>query len=125
MSLFLSQNLIIKNENINDTIFCPTCHSLFILFCSRCQNRFCEECKRNNLPILCKCSKPKIKSGRDKIISQSKFKCIKGCGNNITLNDLVNHYTSNCFEKKIFKVLKNEEYFENKEYLSLKGIYNN
>ena len=29
-----------------------------------------------------------------------KFKCIKGCGAEILFDDIKNHYSSNCLEKK-------------------------
>ena len=45
-----------------------------------------------------------------KIITKMKFKCIKGCGDEISFEDVKKHYSSNCLEnKRKIKVLTSEE----------------
>jgi len=121
MEQYANENTIIKNEMYDffkDSITCQICLELMIepVICLGCQNTFCKKCiedwkKKDGLCPL-KCNNPNIKDVIEKNnnIFKFKFKCIKGCGEEILFKDLKAHYISDCLSKnKKIKVLEKKE----------------
>ena len=121
MEKYANENTIIKNEAYNafkDSITCQICFKLMIepVICLECQNTFCKKCievwkeKKGSCPSGC--NNPDIKDviRKNNLITKFKFKCIKGCGEEILFKDLETHYSSDCTsKKKKIKFLTKEE----------------
>ena len=121
MEKYANENTIIKNEMYDffkDSITCQICSKLMIepVICLGCQNTFCKKCieeqkKKDGLCPL-NCDSPNIKDVIEKNnnIFKFKFKCIKGCGEEILFKDLKAHYSSDCLsKKKKIKALEKKE----------------
>jgi hypothetical protein len=111
MEKYANKNTIVKNqvyELFKDSIICPICDEVMIepVICLNCQNSYCKTCieKNKEKGELCfnKCENPIIKDIIDKnnYISKFKFKCIKGCGEEISFNDIEKHYSIECLSKE-------------------------
>ena len=111
MEKYINEKNIVKNEVyelFKDSIICPVCQCLMIepLICLTCQTKFCKNCQKNlkKLGRKCpnRCNKTSISKVNEKnnFISKFKFKCIKGCGEEIPYNEIKNHYKSKCLSKK-------------------------
>ena len=66
------------------------------------------EKKNNTCPNGRENATLKTQIEKNRLITKLKFKCIKGCGAEILFSHIKNHYNSNCLEKKI-RFLKKEE----------------
>ena len=111
MEKYVNEDTIVKNEIYNafkESITCPLCNNLMIeqVICLNCQNVYCKKCiedlKTKGEGCPNNCSNPEFKDVIEKKnnITQFKFKCIKGCGEEIPFKDIKNHYSSNCLPKK-------------------------
>ena len=110
MEKFINEETIIKNdfyESLKDSLICPICSKLLIesIICSSCQKNFCKNCieecikKGINCPNRCNNSIFKENSEENLLIKKCKFKCIRGCGEEILFTDIKRHYSSNCLLK--------------------------
>jgi E3 ubiquitin-protein ligase NRDP1 len=119
MEEFLTEENIVKDEffkKFKDQIICPICQNLMIIpmECSNCQNLYCEVCieqwrkKGGGCPNHCINSEFKKVIEKKRMISNLKFKCIKGCGAKVLFNDIKNHYNSECYKKKRTMKLMNK-----------------
>ena len=111
MEEYANEKTIVKDniyEMFKESILCEICHSIMIepVICLNCQNTFCKKCKEkleeNGENCPGKCQKPIIKDviQKNNNITKFKFKCIKGCGQEILFNNLLPHYCSDCLSKK-------------------------
>ena len=105
MEEYINLVTIIKNEtfeSLKDLIICPKCNKIILqpVICSKCENHFCKKCidKKNQCPNGCK--KPKLKDSKKNFLKKLKFKCIKGCGEEIHYDEIKNHYNSDCLKNK-------------------------
>ena len=118
MEQYVNENTIIKNntyELFKDLIYCPICKCLMIepVMCLTCQNIYCKNCiekwkaKKGNCPNRCE---PNFKNviGKNRLISKFSFRCIKGCGAEISFDDINTHYNSNCLNNNSNTVNKIE-----------------
>ena len=128
---YVNNETIIKDsiyESFKEFIICPICKKIIIepVMCLICFSKFCKNCKDKGVN-LCKCDNPKYQSIKEdkKMISKFKFKCIKGCGEEIPYDEIKNHYSTDCSkkEKKIKFLNKDEVAKLNKEIKYLKGKY--
>ena len=112
MEKYVNEKTIIKDniyDLFNESITCQSCKCIMIdpVICLGCQNTFCKKChdklKESGENCPGKYENPNITDVNPKInyISKFKFKCIKGCGEEIMFNDIKAHYNSNCLAKKI------------------------
>ena len=120
MEKYANEKTLIKDDVFKslpeDLIICPICTLLMIepVMCLNCLNNFCKNCtdkwkkKKNTCPNGCENATLKTQIEKNRLITKLKFKCIKGCGAEILFSDITNHYNSNCLEKKI-RFLKKEE----------------
>ena len=106
MEEYVNENTIIKNEIYDlfkDTIICPLCSHIMIepVICLNCQNTFCKKCYEKNGSCSNKCNNSQVKDviGKNKYITKFKFRCIKGCGEEIPFDNIKDHYSSNCKRK--------------------------
>ena len=124
MEKYLKRENIVKNEvygALKNDVICPLCEELMIvpMECSICQNLYCEKCiekwkkKGGNCPLLCTNSEIHKVTEKRKKVFKLKFKCIKGCGEEILFNDIKNHYNSECYKKKRTMKLMNKNEVEN------------
>ena len=127
MEKYVNEKTIIKDniyDLFNESITCQNCKCIMInpIICLNCQNIFCKKCQEKlkesgeNCPG--KCENPNIAdiNPKNNYISKFKFKCIKGCGQEIMFNDINDHYNSNCLAKKIkIKTLTPQEAAEHKK----------
>lgn len=110
MDKYVNEATIIKNaqyESFKDFIYCKNCELLMIepFMCMNCQKKCCKECAENwkkNKNCPCNCKKPKFKKviEENNFLSKMKFKCIKGCEEEISFDDINKHYKSNCIKNK-------------------------
>ena len=112
MEKYINEDTIVKNELYDlfkDNIKCSNCSRLMIepSICLGCQNTFCkkciEECKTTSsgsCPNKCENSTINDVIGKNKFITKFKFKCIKGCGEEISYDNIQNHYNTDCLSKK-------------------------
>ena len=123
---YINEDSIVKNElyeELKDSITCPICECLMIepMVCSKCQNTYCKKCidgwkkKSNSCPNRCDSEFNKVIEKKN-FITKMKFKCLKGCGEEIKFKDLEEHYKKNCTsnKKRMVKV-KLEEISKNKK----------
>jgi len=127
MEQYVNNDTIIKNEmyySFKDSITCQMCSKLMIkpVICFGCQSSFCKKCieAQKKEDGLCprKCDNPIIKDVIEKNnnIFKFKFKCIKGCEEEILFKDLESHYSTDCLsKKKKIKPLENTEVVKYKE----------
>ena len=115
MDKYINEDTIIKNETyelFKDMILCKKCKNLLIepSMCTNCQNQFCQNCidkkkiKKIKCPICKKCNFNEINE-KNRLIKKFKFKCIKGCGEEILFDEINNHYKNSC-KKKIIRNLE-------------------
>lgn len=121
MEKYVNKDTIIKNEIFNlfeESITCQICSNLIIepTMCLQCQNTFCKNCIKDwmekNKSCPNNCENPEYKDVVEKKnnITKFKFKCIKGCGEEIPFNDINSHYSTNCLSsKKKIKVLNSKQ----------------
>ena len=111
MEKYANKETVVKNEiyeSFYDTIICPICSNLILepTMCLKCQNTYCRNCikdwmtKKQTCPNDCENPEFKDIISKKNPITKFKFKCIKGCGDEILFNDLINHYNTNCLSKK-------------------------
>ena len=111
MEEYVNENTIIKNETFNsfpEMFICQICKLIMLepVMCIGCQNYYCkkciENCKQKSGTCPNGCENPIFKDviEKNRLIKKMKFKCIKGCGAEILFDDIKNHYSSNCLEKK-------------------------
>ena len=123
MEEYANEKTIVKDniyEMFKDTIICPICNSIMIepVICVNCQNTFCKKCKENGENCPGKCQESIIKDVIEKNnnITKFKFKCIKGCGQELLFKNLLYHYCSDCLsQKEKAKALTPDEVAEYKE----------
>ena len=112
MEKYVNEKTIIKDniyDLFNESITCQSCKCIMIdpVICLNCQNTFCKKCqeklKENGEYCPSKCENPNITDINPKknYISKFKFKCIKGCGQEIMFNDIKAHYNTDCLAKII------------------------
>ena len=132
MEKYANEKTIIKNEAYNafkDAITCQICLELMIepAICLECQNTYCKKCiedwkeKKGSCPSGC--NNPDIKDviNKNNLITKFKFKCIRGCGEEILFKDLESHYSTDCVSKKNkFKILTREEVIQYKNKIEEK-----
>ena len=111
MEKYINEKTIVKNETydlFHDNIVCHICECLMIepVMCLGCTNKFCKKCieswkkKSQTCPNRCENTQFKDVIEKNNLITKFKFKCIKGCGEEIPFNDIKNHYNSDCLQKK-------------------------
>lgn len=134
MEEYIKEKYIVKNEvyeALKESVTCSICMNLMInpMVCPKCQNKMCKPCldkwkaKGGKCPNGCDSEFQKVIE-KNNLITKIKFKCIKGCGEEILFNDLQKHYSSNCMKKmkristekllKLPKKKKNTKYFTSK-----------
>ena len=112
MEKYINEETIIKNETYNsfpELIICQICQCIMLepVMCVSCQNYYCKKCidswKKKSGVCPNRCENPTFKSviEKNRLITKMKFKCIKGCGVEISFDDIKNHYNSNCLENII------------------------
>ena len=138
MEKYVNTETIIKDniyETFKEYIICPICKKLIIepIMCLKCQNNFCKNCIQNLKTTLNNshnCKNPNYQNikGKNNMITKFKFKCIKGCGIQISYDEINKHYNSDCSNKtqtnKIRFLSKNEADLLNQdlEYIISKKI---
>ena len=137
MDQYTNEETVIKNEvyeSLKDNILCQICQCFMLepIICLNCQNYFCKNCveswkKKSNLcPLNCKNPIYKNVIGKNNLISKLKFKCIKGCGEEILYDNIKEHYNSNCENKIKFLTSEHVKQLKKKgehiEYMSSKYI---
>ena len=111
MNEYVNEKTIVKDqiyEMFGESITCPLCFKLMIeqVMCINCQNVYCKNCiedwkkKGGGCPNHCEDAVFKDVIERNNNITKFKFKCIKGCGEEIPFKEIKNHYSSNCMSKK-------------------------
>ena len=109
MEEYINEDTIIKNETYNsfpELIICQICQCIMLepVMCVGCQNYYCKKCiddwKKKSGVCPNRCKNPIFKSviEKNRLISKMKFRCIKGCGAEISFDDIKSHYNSNCLE---------------------------
>jgi hypothetical protein len=117
MEKYVNEETVVKNElyeSLKDNIICQICQCLMIepIICLNCQNYFCKNCveswkaKSNLCPLNCENPIYKNVIGKNNLISKLKFKCIKGCGEEILYDNIKEHYNSNCVKKESQEKIK-------------------
>ena len=121
MEKYVNDDTIVKNdiyEAFSDSVICPLCKKLMIeqVLCVGCQNVFCKKCiedrKAKGEGCPNNCENPEFKNVIEKRnnITKFKFKCIKGCGEEILFKNIEKHYSSDCLsDKKKIKALSSKE----------------
>mgnify|MGYP002625745141 CR=1 FL=1 len=109
MEEYINENTIIKNEVyeiIKEDLYCQACKNLMIqnYLCLVCQNHFCKNCyeksMKNDGEFVHKCENASFIDVKDNKIIKCKFKCIKGCNENISYDNIKEHYSSDCLSRK-------------------------
>ena len=110
MEKYINDETIIKNESyeaVKDYVICPGCKHIIIdpIMCLGCIGYFCKKCTDNpaqsgKCPNGCETPNYQTVLGKKNLITKLKFKCIKGCGDEISFQDIMNHYNSDCSNKK-------------------------
>ena len=119
MEKYINEETIIKNdlyETVKDYIICPGCKHIIIepIICSGCISNFCKKCIDNpaqNEKCPNGCENPKYQKVPENknFIKKLKFKCIKGCTEEILFQDIKEHYKTECSKKKILRFLSKSE----------------
>ena len=127
MEKYINEKTIVKNniyDLFNESIKCPTCKCIMIepVICLNCQNTFCKKCEQKleesseNCPGKCNFPKFSVVNPKNNLITKFKFKCIKGCGQEILFNDIKSHYNTDCLAKRLkIKTLTPQQSAEFKE----------
>ena len=127
MDKFLNVENIVKDvlyKELEDEIICPICEGLMIvpMECSNCQNLFCQKCiedwknRGGGCPNKCENAQFNKVIEKKRKIRKIKFKCIKGCGAEVSFDDIEKHYRSDCFKKKkTMKLMDKDELSKYKE----------
>ncbi len=110
MEKYVNEETIIKDnkyELLKEYIECKRCGLILIkpVICFECQNIFCKKCieecnNQGTCPMKCKNPILKDVNENKNQIKNLRFRCIKGCGEAIPFNNIINHYSSNCLSKK-------------------------
>ena len=111
MEKYVNEDTIVKSEIydlFSESIICPLCSTLMIdqVMCLKCQNIYCKKCieawktKGGGCPNNCKDAIFKDVIEKNNNITKFKFKCIKGCGEEISFNDIQKHYSIECLSKE-------------------------
>ena len=109
MEEYINEKTIIKDEKwdlLKENIKCSLCKNLMLkpVMCTNCQNYYCKNCIETKSNGICpqKCENSSIIDavGKNLLINKFKFKCIKGCGEEIPFNDIQKHYSSNCLKRE-------------------------
>ena len=114
MEIYVNKDTIVKNElyeTFKDNISCPKCKELMIqpLMCLNCMTKFCNKCfedikQKGVCPNnCCELDFKEVKEINNDI-TKFKFKCIKGCGEEIPFKDIDKHYSKNCLDNSIHKI---------------------
>ena len=134
MEKYINEGTIIKNDTFKsckELIICQICKCIMLepVICVECQNYYCNKCiedwkkKSSSCPNRCTSEFNKVIEKKN-FITKMKFKCVKGCGEEIKFKDLEEHYKNNCnSNKKRMVKLKIEEIPKNKKdmkYLTCK-----
>ena len=95
----------------SEEIKCQNCNCIMIspIICLSCQFTFCKNCKEKMKDNCEKFKAPNITEAKKNHISKFKFKCIKGCDEEIKYQDIENHYNSDCLSRKKVKALTQSE----------------
>ena len=121
MEKYINEDTIVKNEiydAFKDSIICTICQKVMIeqVMCLKCLNIYCKKCiedlktKGEGCPNHCDNSEFKDVIEKKNNITKFKFKCIKGCGEEIPFMDINKHYSSNCQPiKKSIKILTKQQ----------------
>lgn len=130
MEEYVNEKTIIKNElyeSLKDDITCSICQNLMInpVMCMNCMNIYCKKCiekwknKGGTCPNHCKEYNFRDVIEKNNHITKFKFKCIRGCGEEIAFQDINKHYSGNCSQrkkaKKKLKTVTSKEAAEYKE----------
>ena len=133
MEKYVNEETLIKNETYKsfpeDLIICPIFQCLMIepVMCCNCMNNFCKKCtddwnkKSKTCHNGCKDAILRNQIEKNRLITKLKFRCIKGCGEEILFTDIKSHYDSNCLEKK--EENKEEENKKKKVEKDIKIVY--
>ena len=102
-------SIINKNDFklLQNSAICVICDGIILhpVQCIKCENNFCKSCidlwiKKKTKEQQCpfKCENPEFKPCRllNNLLQNLKFKCINGCGTEISYLDLEKHYNENC-----------------------------
>ena len=126
MDKYINEETIIKNETyglFKDLILCKKCQNLLIepSMCTNCLNQYCKNCIDKNKCKEIKCPNCQQSNFNEinennRMIKKFKFKCIKGCGEEIPFDNINNHYSSDCLNKKKLKSIKTLTSKEAAEY---------
>ena len=110
MDKYINEETIIKNETyglFKDLILCKKCQNLLIepSICTNCLNQYCKNCidKNKCKEITCpNCQQSNFNeiNENNRMIKKFKFKCIKGCGEELLYDEIENHYKNNCLTNK-------------------------
>ena len=81
--------------------------------CTNCLNQYCQNCinKKKLKERKCpNCEKNNFNevNENNRLIKKFKFKCIKGCGEELLFDEINNHYKNNCLTNKKKAVRKLE-----------------
>ena len=127
MEKYINEDTSVKNDVYDlfkENIKCSICSHLMIepVICLSCQNSFCKKCiqdwkaKNGSCPKNCEICMINDVIGKNNFITKFKFKCIKGCGEEIPFDNINNHYSSDCLNKKKLKSIKTLTSKEAAEY---------
>jgi hypothetical protein len=112
MEEYINDDTVIKNEVYQafpeELIICQICQCLMIepVMCLKCQNYYCKKCidawnkKSGTCPN--KCDAPIFNNviEKNRLITKLKYRCKKGCGAILSYDEIKEHYSSNCLDKK-------------------------
>ena len=131
MEEYVNEKTVIKDNTYNilkDSILCKSCGCIMIepVMCFECQDNFCKKCVekwKNEKTCPKKCKNPTIKDviQEKNKINRLKFKCVKGCGEEIPFDDLKAHYSSNCLKNKKKKKIRSLNKDEVGKYVKQNG----
>ena len=112
MEEYINDDTVIKNEVYQafpeELIICQICKHLMIepVICLKCQHCYCkkcfDECNKKNETCPNKCNAPIFNNviEKNRLITKLKYRCKKGCGVILSYDEIKEHYSSNCLDKK-------------------------
>ena len=121
MEKYINEGTIVKTSEFRlskNLLICPLCNHLMLepIMCSNCQVHYCNNCIENRTcPNNCTNSILIKVIEQNRAVTRFKYKCIKGCGTEISYNDIKSHYNTNCLlnkNKSKIKVLTSEQVAE-------------